>query len=119
MLGGQHPGSNTLMMHRELQIISSADILAFGLACVSYDTKRQIWVNLNRNLTRSKQFFGLDSPTTTALFKNMRSKDPNFKLKDGLFMLNWLYLNDKQSVLGGRWGYCEEYIGKQSKAMHK
>ncbi len=25
--------------------------------------------------------------------------------------INWLLLNDKQSVLSGRWGYCEEYIG--------
>jgi hypothetical protein len=25
--------------------------------------------------------------------------------------MNWLFLNDKQSVLSGRWGYCEEYIG--------
>ncbi len=23
----------------------------------------------------------------------------------------WLFLNNKQSVLNGRWGYCEEYIG--------
>jgi hypothetical protein len=24
--------------------------------------------------------------------------------------MNWLFLNNKQSVLIGRWGYCEEYI---------
>ncbi len=29
--------------------------------------------------------------------------------------LNWLYINDKHSVLSGRWGCCEEYIGPKLK----
>ena len=39
--------------------------------------------------------------------------------KDGLMTLNWLWLNDKQSVLSGRWGCCEEYIGPTVKTYAK
>jgi hypothetical protein len=38
---------------------------------------------------------------------------------EGLLTLNWLYLIDKQLVLGGRWGYCEEYIGPTVKRYAK
>ena len=63
-------------------------------------------------MTRYKQFFGVDPSTAAPLFRDLRNKYPSFKYKDGLMTLNcWLFLNDKQSVLSGRWGYCEEYIG--------
>jgi hypothetical protein len=70
-------------------------------------------------MNRFKQFFGPEPPTIVALFKDLRDKHSMFKYKDGLLTLDWFYLNDKQSVLGGRWVYCEEYIGPTVKRYAK
>ena len=43
----------------------------------------------------------------------------NFHLSDGLMTLNWLYLNDKYSVLSGRWKCCKETIGPTVKKHAK
>jgi hypothetical protein len=62
-------------------------------------------------MIRYKQFFDVDPSTAAPLFTDLRNKFSSFKYKDGLMTMNWLFLNDKQSVLSGRWGYWEEYIG--------
>jgi hypothetical protein len=62
-------------------------------------------------MMRYKQFYGADPSTAAPLFRDLRNKFPSFKYKDGLMTINWLFLNNKQSVLSGRWGYYEEYIG--------
>ncbi len=62
-------------------------------------------------MIRYKQFFGVDLSTTAPLFRDLRSKFPSFNYKNGLMTLNWLYLNNKQSVLSGRWKCCKETIG--------
>jgi hypothetical protein len=62
-------------------------------------------------MIRYKQFFGVDPSTPAPLFMDLRNKFSSFKYKDGLMMMNWLLMNNKQSVLSGRWGSCEEYIG--------
>jgi hypothetical protein len=62
-------------------------------------------------MMRYKQLYGADPSTAAPLFRDLKNKFPSFKYKDGLMTTNWLFLNDKQSVLSGRWGYCEEYIG--------
>jgi hypothetical protein len=118
-LVGRGSSQSIAALHREIQILTEADVLAVGLACAGYDIKRQIKVNLKQNMTRFKQFFGPEPPTIVALFKDLRDKHSTFKYKDGLMTLNWLYLNDKQSVLGGRWGYCKEYIGPTVKKYAK
>ena len=66
-------------------------------------------------MKRYKQFFGVDPSTAAPLFRDLRNKFPSFMYKDGLMAMNWLFLNDKQSVLSGRWGPCEEYIGETVK----
>jgi hypothetical protein len=98
-------------IYKEVSILTDVDILAAGLHYAGFDARRQGKVNLNRNMTRYKQFFGVDPSTAAPLFRDLRNKYPSFKYKDGLMTINWLFLNDKQSVLSGRWGYCEEYIG--------
>ena len=100
-----------MTLYKEVSILTDLDILAAGLCYAGFDARRQGKVNLNRNMTRYKQFFGVDPSTAAPLFRDLRNKYPSFKYKDGLMAINWLFLNDKQSVLSGRWGYCEEYIG--------
>jgi hypothetical protein len=58
-------------LHREIQILTEADVLAVGLAYAGYDIKRQIRVNLNQNMTQFKQFFGPEPPSIVALFKDL------------------------------------------------
>jgi hypothetical protein len=62
-------------------------------------------------MIRYRQFFGVDPSTAAQLFRDLRSKFPSFNYKDGLMTLNWLYLNNKKSVLSGRWKCCKETIG--------
>ena len=87
---------------KEVCILTDVDILAAGLLYAGFDTRRKEKSNLNRNMIRYKQFFGVDPSTAAPLFRVLRSKFPSFYYKDGLMTLNWLYLNDKQSVLSGR-----------------
>jgi hypothetical protein len=98
-------------IYKEVCILTDVDILAAGLLYAGFDTIHQEKTNLNRNMIRYKQFFGVDPSTAAPLFRVLRSKFPSFYYKDGLMTLNWLYLNDKQSVLSGRWKCCKETIG--------
>ncbi len=91
---------------KEVCILTDVDILAAGLLYAGFDTRHQEKSNLNRNMIRYKQFFGVDPSTAAPLFRDLRSKFPSFNYKDGLMTLNWLYLNNKQSVLSGRWKCC-------------
>ena len=102
-------------IYKEIIILTDVDILQAGLRYAGFDTRRQGKVNLNRNMARYKQFYGVDPSTAAPLFRDLRNKFPSFMYKDGLMAMNWLFLNDKQSVLSGRWGPCEEYIGKTVK----
>ena len=95
-------------IYREVCILTDIDILAAGLLYAGFDTRRQEKSNLNRNMIRYKQFFGVDPSTAAPLFRDLRSKFPSFNYKDGLMTLNWLYLNDKQSVLSGRWNHSHK-----------
>jgi len=108
-----------LVIYKEIQLLTDVDILFYGLGWAGFDPRRQGRVNLNRNMIRYKQFFGVDPSTAAPLFRDLRDKFPSFTYKDGLMTLNWLWLNDKQSVLSGRWGCCEEYIGPTVKTYAK
>jgi len=68
---------------------------------------------------QSRSFFGVDPSTAAPLFRDLRDNFPSFRYKDGLMTLNWLWLNNKQSVLSGRWGCCEEYIDPTVKTYAK
>ncbi len=86
-------------IYKEVCILTDVDILAAGLLYAGFDRRCQEKRNLNRNMIRYKQFFGVDPSTTAPLFRDLRSKFPSFNYKDGLMTLNWLYLKDKQPVL--------------------
>jgi hypothetical protein len=118
-LGSHHATRNIAAMHNEINILTDVDILSVGLCYVGYDTKRQISCNIDRNMKRFKSFYGPDPTTIVALFKDLRDKYPSFKYKEGLITLNWLFLNDKHSVLGGRWQCCEETLGPLVKKYAK
>ena len=115
----QHALRPQLVIYKEVQIFTDIDILSAGLSYAGFDAKRQGRVNLTRNMKRYKQFFGVDPSTAAPLFRDLRDNFPSFRYKDGLMTLNWLWLNDKQSVLSGRWGCCEEYIGPTVKTYAK
>jgi hypothetical protein len=117
----QHALRPQLVIYKEVQIFIDVDILSAGLSYAGFDTKCQGRVNLARNMKRYKQFFGVDPSTAAALFRDLRDNFPSFRYKDGLMTLNWLWLwlNDKQSVLSGRWGCCKEYIGPTVKIYAK
>jgi hypothetical protein len=70
-------------------------------------------------MIRYKQFFGVDLSTAATLFRDLRSKFPSFNYKDRLMTLNWLYLNNKQSVLSGRWSAAKKPLESLSKDMLK
>ena len=106
-------------IYKEIIILTDVDILQAGLRYAGFDTRRQGKVNLNRNMARYKQFYGVDPSTAAPLFRDLRNKFPSFMYKDGLMAINWLFLNDKQSVLSGRWGCCKEYIGPTVKTYAK
>ena len=118
-LGSHHATRNIAVMHNEINILTDVDILSVGLCYVGYDTKRQISCNIDRNMKRFKSFYGPDPTTIVPLFKDLRDKYPSFKYKEGLITLNWLFLNDKHSVLGGRWQFCEETVGPLVKKYAK
>lgn len=100
----------TTTIYREVMILTDVDILAAGLSYVGFDAKQQNRVKLERNMKRFKQFFGPDPSTIAPLFRDLRDAYPTLKYKDALMTMNWLWINDKQSVLSARWRYCEEYI---------
>ncbi len=100
-----------MVIYKEVHILTDVDILAAGLLYAGFDTRCQERSNLNRNMIRYKQFFGVDPSSAAPLFRDLRTKFPLFNYKDGLMTLNWLYLNNKQSVLSGRWKCCKETIG--------
>ncbi len=86
-------------IYREVQVLTDVDILTVGLSYVGFDKNRQLKVNLARNMKRFKQFFGPDSTTIAPLLRDLRQSFPELKYKDALMTLNWLYINDKHSVL--------------------
>ncbi len=98
-------------IYKEVFILTDIDILAALLLYAGFDTRRQEKSNLNRNMIRYKQFFGVDLSTAASLFRDLRRKFLSFNYKDGFMTLNCLYLNNKQSVLSGRWKCCKETIG--------
>jgi hypothetical protein len=100
-----------VIIYKDVCILTDIDImpLAFYMLGLTQDTRKKS--NLNRNMIRYKQaFFGVDPSTAAPLFRDLRSKFPSFNYKDGLMTLNWLCLNDQQSVLSGRWKCCKETI---------
>ena len=116
----QHAIQPQLMtIYKEVHICTDIDISVAGLFYAGFDTRRQERVKLCRNMARYKQFFGVDPSTAAPLFRDLRNEFPSFSYKDGLMTLNWLYLNDKQSVLSGRWKCCEETIGTTVKKYAK
>ena len=96
---GAHPARSSqpqvAKIYKEVIILTDVDILQAGLHYAGFDTKRQGKVNLNRNMTRYKQFYGVDPSTAAPLFRDLRNKFPSFVYKDGLMAMNWLFLNDK------------------------
>ena len=71
-------------IYKEVSILTDADILVACLRHAGFVARRQGKVNLNRNMTRYKQFFGVDPSTAAPLFRDLRNKYPSFKYKDGL-----------------------------------
>jgi hypothetical protein len=113
---GARPGASlsqprVAKIYKEVIILTDVDILQAGLRYAGFDTRRQGKVNLIQNMTRYKQLYGVNPSTAAPLFRDLRNKFPSFMYKDGLMAMKWLFLNDKQSVLSGRWGPCKEYIG--------
>ncbi len=82
-------------IYKEVPILTDVDILAAGFLYAGFDTRRQEKSNINRNMIRYKQSFGVDPSTAAPLFRDLRHEFPSFNYKDGLMTLNWLYLNDK------------------------
>jgi hypothetical protein len=99
-----------MTIYKEVHICTDVDILVAGFFYAGFDTRCQERVKLCRYMARYKQFFGVDPSTPAPLFRDLRNEIPSFSYKDGLMTLNWLYLNDKQLVLSGRWKCCEESI---------
>jgi hypothetical protein len=104
------PQFQVVTIYKEVNILTDVDILVASLCYTGFDTRCQGKVNLHQNLIRYKQFFGVDPSTTAPIFTDLRQKFSSFKYKDGLMTMNWLFLNNKQSVLSKRWGCCKEYI---------
>ncbi len=94
--------SQVVTIYKEVSILTDVDILVTGLRYAGFDTRRQGKINLNQNMKRYKQFFGVVPSTAAPLFRDLRNKYSSFKYKDGLMTMNWLFLNDEQSVLSGR-----------------
>ncbi len=75
-------------IYKEVRILTDVDILAAGLHYAGFNARCQEKINLNRNMTRCKQFFGVDPSTAAPLFRDLRNKYPSFKYKDGLMAIN-------------------------------
>ncbi len=54
------------------------DILASGLLYAGFDTRRQAKSNLDRNMKRYKQFYGIDPSNAAPLFRDLRNEFPSF-----------------------------------------
>ena len=78
-------------IYNKVSILTDADILVAGLCYAGFDARHQGKVNLNQNMTRYKQFFGVDPSTAAPLFRDLQNKYPSFKYKDGLMTINWLF----------------------------
>jgi hypothetical protein len=103
--------AQVVTIYKEVNLLTDVDFLVAGLHYAGFDRRRRGKVNLNLNMIRCKEFCGVDPSTAAPFFTNLRNKFSSFKYKDELMTMNWLFLNNKQSVLSGRWGCCEEYIG--------
>jgi hypothetical protein len=75
-------------IYEEVCILTDVDILTAGLLYAGFDIRRQEKSNLNRNMIRYKQFFGVDPSTAAPLFRDLRREFPSFNYKDGLMTLN-------------------------------
>lgn len=95
----------------EVNILTDVDVLSAGLAYAGFDAKRQQKVNLERNLTRFKAFFGVPPTTVVPLLSDLRCDNSQIIYKECLMTMNWLFCYETLPVLVGRWGYSENAIG--------
>ena len=100
------------IIHNNIDILTDVDVLSAGLTYCGFDRKRQQRVNLDRNIRRFKAFFGVSPTTIVPMMKDLKDNNTTMCYKDCLMGMNWLYLYDSQEVLSGRWGRCENDIGK-------
>ena len=102
----QHP-------HRHVASLTDVELLHAGLVYAGFDTARQKRVNLHRNIERFKAFYGAPPTTVVPFFTDLKDAYPAIVYKNCLLTMNWVYLYESQIVLSGRWGYCEDFIGRK------
>lgn len=106
-----HSPSEKVSLSKEVNILTDVDILYVGLKYAGFDPSKRQKGNLGRNIERFKSFYGVPPTTVKPFFTDLKQDNPNIIFKDCFMTMNWLYSYDTYSVLAGRWGYCEEYIG--------
>jgi hypothetical protein len=94
-------------------------IMFWGLEKVGFGCRRQARVGIKLNMHRFKAQFEIGPRTINAVFEDLRRKFPKTKMEDLLLTLNWFKLYESESVLSGRWGYCEKYIRGKVKETGK
>jgi len=97
----------------EISTLTDVDVLFAGLSYCGFDRTKQNRVNIDRNLRRFKSFFGVPPTTVVPILTDLKNVDPDVIYRDILMAMNWLYLYESREVLSGRWGPCENEIGKR------
>ncbi|KAL3769802.1 hypothetical protein ACHAWU_010310 [Discostella pseudostelligera] len=90
----------------DTSIMTSQDILAYGLMYVGFGRERQN-VCEKTSVDRFKAHYGPDPWTVKDLMTDLINEFPSTCFKELLMGLNWLKLYDVEAVLAGRWGYSE------------
>ena len=99
----------------DASILTSDDILFYGLCYVGFGEERQRVV-MTTSVDRFKAHYGPEPRSVKDLMSDLCQEFPDTSFKELLMGLNWLKLYDIESVLVARWNYDES---KCSDKCHK
>ena len=100
----------------EASILTSDDILFYGLCFVGFGEERQKVVK-DKSVYRFKAHFGPEPRTVKDLMSDLCEKFSDTSFKELLMALNWLKLYDIESVLAARWNYDESVCRQKVKKI--
>ena len=98
-------------------LVNCADMLSIGLSYAGFDRQRQASVNLDSNIERFKDHYGLPPKTVSSVYNDLGNEFDDIIVKDFTMTLKWFKGYDVKHVLDGRWQYCEKYNPRKSERI--
>jgi hypothetical protein len=80
----------------------TGDLLRHTLPVFGYSYKHQDSVQLNENVLRFKEHFGVEPATVAAVLNNVKTEYPKeFNIKDALVSFHWLKCYGTERTIAG------------------